>query len=253
MLSSDARAITIGHFIAETHRVIVERATRLVAGAQPASRRDTVELPRLIDAAREVAATAKWTPAFWMIDKCKAEFNAIRACKSLLNLFSLRSPYLIPTLNKTQRSGDHDAVIRLCQFHVIQALVRWETDGEKRSGESPSLSQAAHVAILHFFRKIQRARTMEELEVRKAAFWLDLDSVLSRYISDEAKAARQRDRLHDYFEKYWFTDFWIRMHFIFSPPPHLLNARSVIASMLHRHWPSSWSDSRWDMEYEQLD
>jgi len=64
-------------------------------------------------------------------------------------------------------------LVRLCQFHVIQAILRWSTDTDVQVDPSatPKISKAAQVDILIKFREIiQRFRCIREADEDEDAF-----------------------------------------------------------------------------------
>jgi hypothetical protein len=107
-----------------------------------------------------------WNPGCWMIDKSMAEKNAIRKGENeiFLQLLSCNNPYILVFPN---------AIIRVCQFHIIQAIGRWAegdhkgraSEQDRRSGKRgrkkkglPTLSKSALTEVLEAFRYAQRCR-----------------------------------------------------------------------------------------------
>ncbi|KAJ7183847.1 hypothetical protein C8R46DRAFT_1308972 [Mycena filopes] len=67
--------------------------------------------------------------------------------------------------------------IRLCQFHVIQAILRWDSDGGK-AGIGFKLSLDLKFEICVLFRTLQRCRTWESWPLAKQTFHEGLKSLL---------------------------------------------------------------------------
>ncbi|KAJ7174739.1 hypothetical protein C8R46DRAFT_1031343 [Mycena filopes] len=72
---------------------------------------------------------------------------------------------------------EDDVFIRLCQFHVIQAILRWDSDGGK-AGIGFKLSLDLKFEICVLFRTLQRCRTWESWPLAKQTFHEGLESLL---------------------------------------------------------------------------
>jgi hypothetical protein len=109
-----------------------------------------------------------WNPGCWMIDKSMAEKNAIRKGRNDI-------PLWLPFCNNPviTHSVFPNAIIRVCQFHIIQAIGRWAegdhkgraSKQERKSGKRgrkkkgfPTLSKDALTEVLEAFRYAQRCR-----------------------------------------------------------------------------------------------
>ncbi|KAJ9120410.1 hypothetical protein QFC24_005367 [Naganishia onofrii] len=181
--------------------------------------------------ARQVDAAGSWDPRFGMVDKDRAEVNALKT------IFGARFP------------------IRLCQFHVMQAIRRWDkgraaseklarresaqieeqsenhgsfstrkvkktdnVNGNKRARKAstkiadgkkaildPSLPKEAMSELLELFRKLQRYRA-ENLDWQSCRdqFEVGVKGMCSRY----ELVSKMPNVIMEYFETNWFTDFW---------------------------------------------
>ena len=61
------------------------------------------------------------------------------------------------------------AVVRLCQFHVVQAILRWDCGGGGVT-KAPRISSEVKYQILRSFRVMQRCRTWEDWPTTMARF-----------------------------------------------------------------------------------
>ena len=62
------------------------------------------------------------------------------------------------------------AVVRLCQFHVVQAILRWDCDDGRVTAKAPRISSEVKYRILRSFRGMQRCRTWEDWPAAMALF-----------------------------------------------------------------------------------
>lgn len=134
------------------------------------------------------------------------------------------------------------AYIRLCQFHVIQALVRWDCNGGRRYEPDLRISPDLKYGIIILFRTLQRCCCLEDWPGAEQAF---LDGVEALVMAQKGKAdatltvpaivqgtktsqtrsskapqavahltvamkQRQWEFIRDYFKTNWFIDEWIR-------------------------------------------
>ncbi|KAJ7020797.1 hypothetical protein C8F04DRAFT_1316589 [Mycena alexandri] len=94
-------------------------------------------------------------------------------------------------------------IIRICQFHVMQAILRWERDnavvGEAQA--RPTLDLRRKHQLLWAVREIQRCRQPEQWQQYLDQFRQRLD-----WIAEGSRTSAQT--LWDYFEANWFCDEW---------------------------------------------
>jgi hypothetical protein len=99
--------------------------------------------------------------------------------------------------------------IRLCQFHVIQAIIRWDRDvyinADSREYSNPRLSTSLKRRVLWAFRELQRCRQEEDWEVYRQTF----EARLKRYLENEGALFA---RVLGYFTDNWFTEEWRGMY-----------------------------------------
>ncbi|KAJ7109222.1 hypothetical protein C8R44DRAFT_884294 [Mycena epipterygia] len=93
--------------------------------------------------------------------------------------------------------------IRVCQFHVMQAILRWQRDhapaGERQT--RPALDNKRKHQLLYAVREIQRCRD--------PARWQEYLDQFRRHLDIIAQGSRTSSQtLWDYFEANWFCDEW---------------------------------------------
>ena len=69
------------------------------------------------------------------------------------------------------------AVVRLCQFHVVQAILRWDCD-DGGVTKPPRISSEVKYDILRSFRVMQRCRTWEDWPGAMSQFLQDTHTVI---------------------------------------------------------------------------
>ena len=138
-------------------------------------------------------------------------------------------------------------MIHLCQFHVVQAILRWDSDDGK-AAKNPRISFAIKYHILLIFRVMQRCRTWEDWPAARDQFLKEVHAIIfSQGVTiqedeDESPASSnegtggerdicppvqkpkkkkmpvckskqdmclQWDFLEHYFHDNWFTEIWI--------------------------------------------
>lgn len=152
--------------------------------------------------------------------------------------------------------GLNDAYIRLCQFHIIQAILNWDCDNGKR-GIGFTLSHDLKFEICVLFRTLQQCRMWDAWPETKATFYKGLEALLSGLVEEssddgssdghsqtdntpenfskkkkplpkprtkEAKVSGLTcyEAVRAYFDKNWFTDVWIRQCLLLSVFPVLI-------------------------------
>lgn len=90
-------------------------------------------------------------------------------------------------------------IIRLCQFHVIQAIIRWDAD-RTDTASPPRLSVPIKRSMLVEFRELQRSNTDAEWNTKLEVFKVALTKLLGDAFPS----------VWNYFEKNWFNEFWRR-------------------------------------------
>ncbi|KAG8730395.1 hypothetical protein FRC12_020288 [Ceratobasidium sp. 428] len=187
LISQDIQASTLSHFLGAWKRKLHEHA-HLCLPATELSNRTVEELAVIKKAASDIIS-ARWSPSFFMIDKDAAEKNA---CS-----------HVFPS-----------SPIRICQFHVVQAILRWLKASHKAPSTKPAkkgskatksvlVPQDAHEDILKAFRRTQRARTHEQFLVAQQTFEASIGDICTNYGVPE-----QHDTICAYFQKNWWSTTW---------------------------------------------
>jgi len=117
-----------------------------------------------------------WKPAFIMIDKCRAAMNAL----------SQKFPG-IP--------------IRICQFHVMQAILRWDRDEGNINQPKPTLNLQRKHMLLYAVRELQRCRTEARWPMYVAAFERCVRQIV-------AGSSTSFDTIMEHFRSNWFVPAW---------------------------------------------
>ncbi|RPD63945.1 hypothetical protein L227DRAFT_496300 [Lentinus tigrinus ALCF2SS1-6] len=169
LLSANTRHETLAKFLQETWERIRLRAQAIL------SARTAEEESELRQLADDIVKD-KYKISHFMIDKCLAELHAIKQA-------------VFPS-----------AYIRLCQFHIIQALTRLDCDNGDR-GAPMRISLDIKYQIVYHFRTMQRCRTWKE--------WPEARNVFLKYLEDVERCRKQLDYLRQYFITNWFTEDWI--------------------------------------------
>ncbi|THU98006.1 hypothetical protein K435DRAFT_886410, partial [Dendrothele bispora CBS 962.96] len=178
-ISGDVTTETLILFLATVKELVEDVALDIVGDPTVIDGVLQLHQEKLIAAAHEVVETGDWVPLFFMIDKCRAEYHAI------LHVWP-------------------EACIRLCQFHVIQSIIRWEDEHGDPESQRPSLKRPKQHMLLYAFRGLQRAYDEETWDTEKALFLERIRTV----ILPGHKNRQAREAIIQYFERNWFTAFW---------------------------------------------
>lgn len=111
-----------------------------------------------------------------------------------------------------------EPIIRVCQFHVIQAIGRADFYGEiegvsKRSSrrgnkkKRVAVSLEARSDMCKAFRRVQRYRGKngEKFDTYRARFESEIEAICTKHLIQDAK-----ESILTYFEHSWFSDYWRR-------------------------------------------
>ncbi|KAG8955776.1 hypothetical protein FRC03_011062 [Tulasnella sp. 419] len=152
LLSAKATTETFVIYLESTRDKIKERARELVDGAEIEYSEET-EHAQLLQNAREILEHG-FKPSHVMTDKNMAQMNAIKK--------------VFP-----------DVPVRLCQFHVSQAINRWATDKPRgKDDDRPRLGTTKKTRLLEIFRELQRCRSMEEWPAFRLRFFKELEKII---------------------------------------------------------------------------
>jgi hypothetical protein len=172
----------------------------------------SVECADLLQKAKKITKLG-FKPLFWMIDKAASEKKAIEQGMST-NMW--HSIYTLTSCSCPEFPG---AVIRICQFHVTQAIGRADFDAgdidprnhsqkkkKDKKKQCVAVSMRARSAFTNAFRRIQRFCGDEDPEpwsIHKERF----DEEIS-VACEEHEVTEIYSQVIHYFEKYWFSSFW---------------------------------------------
>ncbi|KAK4702055.1 hypothetical protein P7C70_g4169, partial [Phenoliferia sp. Uapishka_3] len=206
-LSSDVTSETLLQFLRQSAEAIEARAIVVVQAHRNGTPigKNATDRTHLLVEARFIVKDG-FRPSHVMIDKARWELNA-------LNAWALES------------GGTW--IIRLCQFHIVQSILRWDTDDHSKKTTRPKkkdikIERAAKVEIMDYFRVLQRYRvvlgpdeSMDDYEERVEAEWVeavtifnDGMAVLAFHYADEEHVQEWYDKVVDYFEDNWFVVEW---------------------------------------------
>jgi hypothetical protein len=170
-----------------------------------------------------------------------------QVCIKLIIYYDTFADYLVAFPN---------AYIRLCQFHAIQAILRWDCDdGLMAQEKGVRITQELKFQICILFRNLQRCRTWEEWPKTKARFLNKVRTIIftqttipceeeetedenpegendirapGRLIHSQSTTTRklkvkseqlvgkEYNFVEKYFCVYWFTEEWIRKCFMYK-------------------------------------
>ncbi|SGY14227.1 BQ5605_C010g06110 [Microbotryum silenes-dioicae] len=208
LLSSDVKADTLVIYLDTVKRLVKERAAILVRKARengPNLPGSSPRLPNLLQNAEFILET-QWQPPNFMIDKGRTELNALTLyCSHDFEFLMIVVFCIYVTIGKEKHNLNFH--IRLCQFHVVQTIIRWSSDrndGERGNTVKPSrIARKTLINILYEFRSIiQRfrfirtehetdaeatARRSAEFEGKKRAFFEKSDA----WIDEEFRSRRK--------------------------------------------------------------
>lgn len=103
---------------------------------------------------------------------CRSELKAIR--QGELTLYAC---YAHISTKNTQTSVFPMAYIQLCQFHIIQAILRWDGNDQPKS-RCPRISQEIKYEILILFHALQCCRTWEAWPVARDTFLAQVERLI---------------------------------------------------------------------------
>ncbi|KAJ7724877.1 hypothetical protein B0H16DRAFT_1736451 [Mycena metata] len=156
LISANIQAETIKDWLSETITKIIARAHEVVKDKSKIKHRTPDEQERIFARCQEIVRDGFKFKGF-MIDKSTSELNALLILLRELNM--------------------DDVYIRLCQFHVIQAILNWDSEG-RRAGIGYTLSHEVKFEICVLFRSLQRCRTWEIWPASKQKFYEGLEALL---------------------------------------------------------------------------
>ncbi|THU99231.1 hypothetical protein K435DRAFT_795118 [Dendrothele bispora CBS 962.96] len=173
-VSGDVREYTLTLFLREVRSLVEDMARHIVEDPSCIDQAHHPHHEQLIREAQAILDEGGWSPLFFMIDKSYAEHGAILS--------------VWPNM-----------IIRLCQFHVIQAILRWQTENGAPEPGWPRLKRTAKYLLLWSFRRLQRARDEKSWENELQIFIERLKHIVP---------ASSFSAVLNYFETNWFSETW---------------------------------------------
>ncbi|CAD6925856.1 unnamed protein product [Tilletia controversa] len=176
-LSTDTTSRSFQHLLRALEDEVVAEAARICSDADrtPQAKLDTATV--LLANARRICEERSWRPSTVMIDKCRAELNAINEVWP-------------------------DTQVRLCQFHIMQAICRWDAEGKSATAKPPSVPRSLKPAICIAFREAQRCRDMKDWPTTLVKFEAAIKEILSK---ESAATVKQ---VLTYFAVNWWSPPW---------------------------------------------
>ncbi|RPD52049.1 hypothetical protein L227DRAFT_568852, partial [Lentinus tigrinus ALCF2SS1-6] len=168
LLSANTRTETLVEFLHSVKIRLRQRAIDIVEGRIQIESRTDEQQATIRNHARMIADDT-FEVSHFMIDKCLAE------------LYALRQVYPHVT-------------IRLCQFHVVQAITRWDCDNGDR-GSPLQLGMEVKVQIIFLFRDLQRCRSWDEWPVEKDKFLESLRRVIMSQTEEPAEGTADSEEI----------------------------------------------------------
>ncbi|KAJ6520719.1 hypothetical protein DFH09DRAFT_1426916 [Mycena vulgaris] len=157
LISANIQAETLKGWLLETIAKIEARAREIVEDKSKIKHRTRADREKIFARCQEIVKNG-FKFSHLMMDKSGSELNAV--------------------LEVLKELGMDDVYIRLCQFHVIQAILRWDSD-HGLQGIGFSLSDDLKFGICELFRSLQRCRTWETWPEAKHIFYLGLNVLLA--------------------------------------------------------------------------
>ncbi|KAJ6488108.1 hypothetical protein C8R47DRAFT_1276561 [Mycena vitilis] len=157
LISANIKARTLEGWLLETIKKIEARAKEIVADKSTIKHRTPAERDEIYAIALDIVKNG-FNFTGLMMDKSGTELKAVLAV--------------------IKKLGFKDAYIRLCQFHVIQAILNFDADSGRR-GIGFTLSYEVKFDICVLFRRLQRCRTWEAWPETEGKFYADLQALLT--------------------------------------------------------------------------
>lgn len=152
-----------------------------------------------------------------------------------------------------------DVYIRLCQFHVIQAITRWDGENGGR-GIGFTLSEDMKFEICAHFRVLQRCRTWDDWPEAKRVFYVGLKVLLSDELDSEDNSGDMPEAKADKPEEDTVVDKPLRTAKSKKkpPPPPKPKTKAAKASGLtcfeavQAYFEKNWFVERWICEWTSV-
>ncbi|KAF7295974.1 hypothetical protein MKEN_01412000 [Mycena kentingensis (nom. inval.)] len=174
LISANIKADTICAWLIATFRKVESRAVEIVEDTIPVEYRSEPDRARIFVRAKDISESG-FCPTLIMMDKARAQYNGI---VQALEALGIRAR----------------VYLRLCQFHVVYAIILFDTDSGKR-GIGFTISMDIKFQILRLFRKLQRCRSYSDWDAAKSRFLTGLRRLLEN--KDEAELMGDTDGAED--------------------------------------------------------
>ncbi|KAF8573395.1 hypothetical protein K439DRAFT_1625113 [Ramaria rubella] len=152
LLSANIQTDTLVEYLRATTEQVIKRARKIVENPDDVSHTAPGDREEILPLA-EVILKDGWNVLKWIIDKCRAELKATKKGMSTRWSTVMRTDEVLEAFP--------GAIIRICQFHIIQAILRWDCSNGKIA-KAPRISARVKLKLCVHFRKAQRCRTHEE-------------------------------------------------------------------------------------------
>ncbi|KAJ7180200.1 hypothetical protein C8R43DRAFT_941883 [Mycena crocata] len=226
LVSANIKSETVSEFFTETVGQIVFRAKEVVADPSKIKNREPAARDRILKRCQHIAEQG-FDLSHISMDKSRSQYNGIYEALRELGI-------------------EHKVYLRLCQFHVVQAILRADTDsGQQGLGFAMPFTIKFEIVVL--FRQLQRCRSYKDWDEAKQVFHAGLAELLgdedqaslAKAVAEEqemdgsgtatrvmkkgrkvpkprTKAAKASGKscleiVQSYFDKNWFVDPWIPM------------------------------------------
>ncbi|KIJ43097.1 hypothetical protein M422DRAFT_253594 [Sphaerobolus stellatus SS14] len=212
LLSANIKVETLLAFFKETEKRILKRCEDLLSEPNNIRHIPAAERQKILENCQKIKRAKGWIVRKFMVDKCRFLVMAI------------------VQFNPT-------AIIIICQFHIIQAILRWQGDSG-RLPDAPRVPISFKIKLFKAFRRLQRCRSRGEWPKFQEIFFQQLQ-VLCHEESEEGGntaevitgkrrhwqgfTAKDRRKLSEFLNQYfttnWFDDFWLERVTDIGLPP----------------------------------
>ncbi|KAJ6565760.1 hypothetical protein DFH09DRAFT_919333, partial [Mycena vulgaris] len=195
-ISAKANSETIFAFLDGTYQKVMDRARAIIADPSIITTRNRSPkiIAQILENAKHIVAN-DWRMASIMMDK---HWPSLLAIKDFIKKYKLT------------------VYIRICQFHVVQAIICWEW-GDGRKGLEVRIGNELKSQIIWHFRFVQRARSLKELDTAKTVFFADIRDLL---LGERRAKQGTYDAVCKYFTKNWFVPSWQEYYTDIGMPPN---------------------------------
>ncbi|KAG8942415.1 hypothetical protein FRC03_003246 [Tulasnella sp. 419] len=181
LISANVRQGSLVHFLKEFNKFTLNVCRKILEDPECIRHSDLKK--EVIEAAQRTIQNKGVRPNHWVTDKSRAQVNALEQ--------------VFP-----------EVPIRLCQFHTIQALARWDVDvGPKEP--SPAFTSYLKGDLAVPFRSLQRCRIVAEFPDYWARFTAQSEEIIMKQNIDPKRKGEQLRFWLRYIEKHWVNPYWL--------------------------------------------